>query len=112
MLSGVRLARSLAATRAYGALVGAPADPDAATSSDAGLRAFIRRAADTIFHPVGTCQMGTGAEAVVDPALRVRGVDGLRVADASVMPVTVNSQTLAATLVIAERAADLILGRA
>ena len=72
------------------------------------LRAYIRRTADTIFHPAGTCRMGTGPEAVVDPQLRVRGVDGLRVADASVMPTVVNCQTMAACVVIGERAAELM----
>ena len=55
-------------------------------ATDADVRAFIRRTADTIFHPAGTCRMGTGADAVVDPQLRVRGIDGLRVADASIFP--------------------------
>jgi choline dehydrogenase len=108
MVEGVRLAQSLAATRAYGALRGEPVDPAPAGSSAGDLRAFVRAVSDTIFHPVGTCRMGTSADCVVDPALRVRGLDGLRVADASVMPLTVNSQTLAATLMIAERAAELM----
>ena len=108
MVDAVRLAQSLAATRAYGALRGDPADPAPTGSSDRELRSFIRSVSDTIFHPVGSCRMGTTADAVVDPSLRVRGVDGLRVADASVMPVAVNSQTLAATLLIAERASELL----
>jgi choline dehydrogenase len=108
MLDGVRLAREIANTRAYASLLGTAVDPAADVTSPAALRAFVRRAADTIFHPVGTCRMGVGADAVVDPALRVRGVDGLRVADASIMPNTVNSQTLAATIAIAARAAELI----
>ena len=108
LLDGVRLARSLAAARAYAGLIGDPVDPPAGAASDRDLRAFVSRIADTIFHPVGTCRMGTTEDAVVDPFLRVRGVDRLRIADASVMPTTVNSQTLAATLMIAERAAEMI----
>jgi choline dehydrogenase len=108
MTDGVRLAQALASTRSYAALRGAPADPDDSVRTPAELRAYIRRASDTIFHPAGTCRMGTGADAVVDPQLRVRGVDGLRVADASVMPTVVNCQTMAACIVIGERAAELM----
>ncbi len=72
------------------------------------LEALIRRRADTIYHPVGTCRMGSDPGAVLDPALRVRGVDGLRVADASVMPTLVGGNTQAASVMIGLRAADLI----
>jgi choline dehydrogenase len=111
LVQGVRLAQQLAATRAYAGLRGAAFDP-ADGKSDDDLRAFIRRTADTIFHPVGTCRMGSDAASVVDPALRVRGVEGLRIADGSVMPVTVNSQTHAACVMIGDRVADFVLGRA
>ena len=108
MVEGVRLAQSLAAARAYEPLRGAPVDPDASIRTDADVRAFIRRTADTIFHPAGTCRMGTGADAVVDPQLRVRGIDGLRVADASIIPIDLNSQIHAACVVIGEKASEIL----
>jgi choline dehydrogenase len=109
LVTGVQLARSLAGSQAYDGLRGAAIDPAADVQAAADLRAYIRRAADTIFHPVGTCRMGADAGAVVDPGLRVRGVQGVRVADGSVMPVSVNSQTHAACVMIGERAAELML---
>jgi len=108
MADAVRLAQAIGNARPYEVLRGAPAEPDDAVRTPAQLRTYIRRSADTIFHPAGTCRMGTGPEAVVDPQLRVRGVDGLRVADASVMPTVVNCQTMAACVVIGERAAEMM----
>jgi choline dehydrogenase len=75
---------------------------------DAACTEFLRRSIIPNFHPVGTCRMGSDPEAVVDPQLRVRGVEGLRVADASVMPSIVSANTNATVLAIAERAAALI----
>ena len=95
----------------YSDLVGDPVDPLAAMQTDPEIREWIRRSADTIFHPVGTCRMGSGADAVVDAELRVRGVEGLRVADASIMPIVVNCQTNATCLMIGERAGGLLTGR-
>lgn len=109
LAEGVRLARALADTKAYAGLRGAAVDPKADEQSPEAIRAYIRRAADTIFHPVGTCRMGSDSRSVVDPALRVRGVDNVRVADGSVMPVSVNSQTHAACLLIGAKAAEMIL---
>ena len=73
--------------------------------SDAEIQAFIRQHADTIYHPVGSCRMGSGAMDVVDSRLRMHGIERLRVVDASVMPSVVSGNTNAPTLMIAERAA-------
>ncbi|MEZ5892903.1 MAG: GMC oxidoreductase [Parvularculaceae bacterium] len=77
-------------------------------ADDAALEADIRNRSDTIYHPVGTCRMGDDTDAVVDTQCRVNGVDGLRVVDASVMPFLVSGNTNAPTIMIAEKAADLV----
>lgn len=86
--------------------------PGKAVQSDNDIVAFIRENAETIYHPVGTCRMGADANSVVDPELRVRGIAGLRVVDASVMPGPVAGNTNAPTMAIAENAAEILLGRA
>lgn len=110
LLRGLRLARRIFASgpfRRYGAVEVAPG-PDVA--DDAGLIAYIRRIAATAHHPVGTCRMGVDPEAVVDPQLRVHGIAGLRVIDASICPHVVGGNTNAGVVMIAEKAADMIRG--
>ena len=82
--------------------------PGPETGDTTALEDFVRRAVCTWYHPVGTCKMGIDAGAVVDPELRVRGMDGLRVADASIMPTITSGNTNAPVIMIAEKAADLI----
>jgi choline dehydrogenase len=108
-LRGVRWMRQLAAQPALQALIVDEADPGPGAQSDEALADWVRATAVTVYHPVGTCRMGGDDRAVLDPALRVRGAAGLRVVDASVMPQIVSGNTNAPTIMIAERAAELIL---
>ena len=107
---GIRYARELAHTRAFDKLRRREFAPGAAVTSSSELSDYVRRFASTVWHPVGTCKMGSDPEAVVDDQLRVHGVEGLRVVDASVMPNIVNGNPNAAIMMIAEKAADLIRG--
>jgi len=86
--------------------------PGPEVRGDAAIDAWVRQTAETIYHPIGTCKMGADgdASAVVDAQLRVRGIAGLRVVDASVMPNLVSGNTNAPTIMIAEKAADMIRG--
>jgi choline dehydrogenase len=108
---GIRTARSIFATRPQADIVARETRPGPAVQSDAEIDAYVRQTSQVTQHPVGTCSMGVGADAVVDPQLRVRGVEGLRVVDASIMPTVPGANTNAAVVMIAERASDLILGR-
>jgi choline dehydrogenase len=108
---GVKIARKLVAQKAFDAYRGEELNPGASATSDADIDDFIRRTAITIYHPVGTAKMGNDRLAVVDTTLKVRGVQGLRVVDASIMPTLVGGNTNAPTIMIAEKAADLILGK-
>lgn len=110
LVAGIRQAREIAATGPLAGLLGGEWAPGEQAASDEDLAAFVRRECATLFHPTSTCAMG-GDGAVCDPELRVRGVEGLRVVDASVMPVVPRGNTNAPTIAIAERAADLIRGR-
>ncbi|MCU0986551.1 MAG: GMC family oxidoreductase N-terminal domain-containing protein [Acetobacteraceae bacterium] len=111
---GVAVLREIFRQPALDRFRGVELSPGPGIADDAGLEAWIRRTADTVYHPVGTCRMGPAhdATAVVDAALRVRGIAGLRVADASVMPTITSCNTMAPAIMIAERAADLITAEA
>jgi choline dehydrogenase len=110
LVRGVKLARYFGEGDSYADLKGEELLPGPALTSDADLGVFARRDSDTIYHGAGTCKMGpaSDAAAVVDPSLRVRGVDGLRVADGSIMPEVVNATTNAACVMIGEKASDLV----
>ncbi len=109
LVDGMRLARRLAATRALGPLIVEELAPGPSVQTDADLLENARNTATTIYHPVGTCKMGTDPGAVVDARLRVRGVRGLRVVDASIMPTLVSGNTNAPAIMIGEKAASMIL---
>ncbi len=109
MLAGVKLMRRVTAAPALAAIIACERDPGPACASDDEIAAFIRAKGISVYHPVGTCRMGPDADAVVDPELRVRGVSGLRVVDASIMPTLVSGNTNAAAILIGEKGADLIL---
>ncbi len=111
MRQGIRITREIFAQNAFDAYRGPELMPGAHVQSDDKIDEFIRRTAETIYHPVGTAKMGTDAEAVVDAECKVHGVDGLRVVDASVMPTLVGGNTNAPTIMIAEKISDNILGK-
>lgn len=108
---GIEIVRRIYRTSPQAELTGAELMPGADVTSPEALDAFVRENAQVTQHPVGTCAMGMGSNSVVDPQLRVRGVQGLRVVDASVMPTVPGANTNGPTIMIAERASDLILGR-
>jgi choline dehydrogenase-like flavoprotein len=108
---GVRLGRQLLSEKALDRFRGAETSPGPSRESDADLDAWIRKTALTAHHPSGTCAMGAGEEGVLDGQLRVRGTEGLRVVDASAMPDLVSGNINACVIMIAEKAADAVLGR-
>ena len=110
MRACIRLSREVIAQRGLASFAGNEVSPGAQARSDAELDAFISRSAESGYHYAGTCRMGLDADAVVDPQGRVHGIDGLRVADASVMPLLVNGNTNAASIMIGEKVSDHILG--
>ena len=108
MVRGFKLMRHILAQPALAAAQGRELAASAEAQTDAQIEHFIRDHADTIYHPVGTCRMGSGATDVVDAQLRVHGLAGLRVVDASIMPRVVGGNTNAPVIMIAEKAADMI----
>ncbi len=109
MVAGYKLTRRLLEAPALAGWVKKDVVTKAVRTDD-DIRAILRRRVDTVYHPIGTCRMGTDAGAVVDPELRVRGVAGLRVVDASVMPTLIGGNTNAPTIMIAEKAVDMMRG--
>ena len=108
LLAGLAIARNAAEGTAFTTLGSAETAPGPAIRDPAEVRAYIRATVSSYYHPAGTCRMGMDPGAVTDPELRVRGIAGLRIADASVMPVIPNAHPHATVLAIAEKAADLI----
>ena len=111
MRSGIKISRDLVAQHAFDPYRGTEYAPGTEVKTDQQIDDYIRAKVESIYHPVGTCKMGSDDLAVVDDRLRVRKVDNLRVIDASIMPTLVTGNTNAATIMIAERASDFILGR-
>jgi choline dehydrogenase len=109
LLEGIRISREIIGAAPFAPYRGGEVFPGEGVTSRAGLMAMIRRKAETIYHPAGTCRMGSDTDAVTDGELRVHGVEALRVIDASVMPRLIGGNTNAPTVMIAERAASLIL---
>ena len=109
MIFGVRLARTIAEQPALKPYVAEEVVPGPKVQSEEELTTDIRNRGVSNLHPVGTCRMGTGSDAVVDPRLRVNGIRGLRVADASIMPRVVGGNTNAPSIMIGEKCAAMVL---
>ena len=111
VIDGLRLTREILAQKAFEPYDDGEISPGGDVQSDEDVLAWARATGDTEYHPTSTCTMGTGDDAVVDGALRVHGLEGLRVADASIMPKVVTANTNSATIMIGEKAADIIAGK-
>jgi choline dehydrogenase len=109
LLGVMRTARRLMSAPAVNPLGGVEIAPGGAVESDDELLNWVRATAETAYHPVGTCKMGSDPMAVVDDRLRVHGIEGLRVADASIMPTLTSGNTNAPSIMIGEKAASLVL---
>lgn len=110
-VDGIRISREILSQPAFAKVVGREHLPGPGVRSRAEMAAFARSHGRSAYHPVGTCRMGGGTDSVVDPSLRVRGIEALRVCDSSVMPRLISSNTNAATIMIAEKGADIVAGR-
>jgi choline dehydrogenase len=108
LLAGIKICRQIFQSSVFDELRKEEAAPGIDNKTDEGLLAYIRETCDSVYHPVGTCKMGTDRDSVVDPELKVYGVAGLRVVDASIMPKITTGNTNAPTIMIGEKAADLI----
>lgn len=111
LVAGTRIAREIAAAEPFASELGRELFPGPDVVSDEDIADDLRSRVELLFHPVGTCKMGSDEDAVVDPELRVRGVAGLRVVDASIFPIIPSGNTNAPTIAVAERAADVIAGK-
>ena len=109
LIGGMRMSRRIAETDALSGYIADELRPGASAQSDDDLLTFARDTGVTIYHPVGTCKMGADPMAVVDDRLRVHGIEGLRVVDASIMPTLVSGNTNAPAIMIGEKASDMIL---
>jgi choline dehydrogenase len=109
LVAGVKALRRIFQQPALARYVAEEIEPGKAVQSDEEMLDFIRQRGSTTYHPVSTCRMGQDAKAVVDERLRVRGIDGLRVIDASIMPAVVSGNTNAATIMIGEKGADMVM---
>ena len=109
LVAGVKALRRIFQSPALARHIAEEIEPGPDCDSDDALLDFIRRRGSTVYHPVGTCRMGPDAKSVVDERLRVRGFERLRVIDASIMPTVVSGNTNAATIMIAEKGADMVL---
>ena len=109
MIAGARMARAIAATPSFSPYILEEYQPGPSVQSDTAILDAVRNTGASGYHPVGTCRIGRDADAVVDPRLRVHGVEGLRVVDASVMPTLVSGNTNAAAIMIGEKGADMII---
>jgi choline dehydrogenase len=108
MLAAFRIASQITATDPFRSLVSEPLRPGPDVKSDEQIADYVRKVGSTVFHPCGTCRMGEDDNAVVDSALHVRGIEGLRVADASVMPAMPSPNIHPATIMVAEKGSDII----